>query len=160
MEQKKPRPFRRIRCFKDQEIIDALKLKRGLIYLAAEYLGCTTSTIRTRIREQPYLRAVLEEARGKLVDTAEEKLAEAVEKSEPWAVQMTLKTIGKDRGYVERKEHRHGGDPNAPSISVENHISIDINTLPLETRRKILEEHRKKEIEAKMIELKENNGEQ
>ena len=162
---KKPRRAGRLsarvkRDYTDKEIIDALREKRGLVHLAAEYIGCTTSTILKRIREQPYLRAVLEEARGKLIDTAEEKLAEAVEKAEPWAIQMTLKTIGKDRGYIERKEHRHGGDPNSPPISIENRVTIDIDVLPLETRRRILEDHRKREAEAKVIEMKNTNGEQ
>lgn len=45
------------------------------------------------------LHPVLVDARETLVDTAVDKLGEAVDDREPWAINMVLTTIGKERGY-------------------------------------------------------------
>jgi hypothetical protein len=52
----------------------------------------------------PAMKQAVEDARGEVVDYAEQKLRLAVLNGEPWAIGMTLKTIGKSRGYVERQE--------------------------------------------------------
>ncbi len=53
---------------------------------------------------------VVEEFRERRVDRAEYKLDDALEDGQPWAIALVLKTIGKDRGYVERSEQQFGGD--------------------------------------------------
>ena len=40
------------------------------------------------------------------MDTAEDRLGLAVEAGAPWAITFVLRTIGKDRGYVERSEQQ------------------------------------------------------
>jgi hypothetical protein len=49
--------------------------------------------------------------------TAEARLGEAVARGEPWAVTFALKTVGKDRGYVEKVEH--GGLGRQEKVIVE-----------------------------------------
>jgi len=39
-----------------------------------------------------------------LLDATEEKLVAAIDNGEPWAIALVLKTLGKERGYVERQE--------------------------------------------------------
>jgi len=85
-------------------IIEALEKTHGMIYLAAESLGCAPITIYRRAEKVAAVRDTIDSYRGKLVDKAELKLEQAVLNGEPWAIQMTLKTIGKHRGYVERQE--------------------------------------------------------
>jgi hypothetical protein len=53
------------------------------------------------------VRAVYEEARGRRVDVAELKLDQAVNNGEPWAITLTLTTLGKDRGYHPKIQHDH-----------------------------------------------------
>lgn len=96
-------------------IVAALNRTMGRVYLAAEQLGCDPTTIYHRAKKCAAVRKAMRFARGKAVDTAECALMKAVLAGEAWAVCFTLKTLGKGRGYVERAEHRHGGDPNNPT---------------------------------------------
>ncbi len=79
-------------------VIEALHNTKG------EDLGCSAMTIYRRAEKVQAVRDTIDNYRGKLVDKAELKLEQAVLAGEPWAIQMTLKTIGKSRGYVERQE--------------------------------------------------------
>lgn len=92
-----------------EEIIKALKAKRGMVYLAAEMIGCSPDAIYLRAKNVPAVAKCIGNERGKLIDTAEMKLADGVEAGEPWAIRMLLYTLGKDRGYVERQETDHMG---------------------------------------------------
>ena len=74
------------------------------VYLAAAKLGCHADTIYARAKECPALAAAMRHERGVVVDTAEQKLFDAITAGEPWAIQLALKTLGKDRGYVEKTE--------------------------------------------------------
>jgi hypothetical protein len=90
--------------YSNEQIIAALKQVNGMIYLAARVLGCTPNVIYRRKRRIKGIQEAVDETRGELIDIAEQKLRAAVLDREPWAVAMVLKTIGKDRGYVERQE--------------------------------------------------------
>ncbi len=72
--------------------------------LAAKKIGCTLQTIHNRAASNPAIRRAIEDARTEMIDIAEQKLKQAILKGEPWAIAMTLKTIGKNRGYIERTE--------------------------------------------------------
>jgi hypothetical protein len=90
--------------YSDEAIVTALRDAKGMVYLAARNLGCSPDTIYERRKTVPVVGDVITECRGVVIDTAEQKLWEAIEKGEPWAIQMALKTIGKKRGYVEKQE--------------------------------------------------------
>jgi hypothetical protein len=91
--------------YSDQQLAEALRAARGMVYVASKRLGCSDNTVRDRFRRSRALQAVVEEASGLMLDTTELKLYEAVLRGEPWAIQFTLKTKGKSRGYTERCEH-------------------------------------------------------
>ena len=95
--------------FSDAQIIAAIKAKKGLIYLAAQRLKCTPETIYQRIKESPDVAQAVKDAREQLIDTTEEKLFQSIAKRDPWAITLTLKTLGKHRGYVERTEQEQIG---------------------------------------------------
>lgn len=135
-----------------EQMVTALKNRKGRVYLAANDLGCSHQTI-YNYRDRYYqVREAMVEAKGKRLDIAEGKLDEAVEKGEGWAICFLLKTLGKERGYIERLQLRHGGDEQAPPITTANvTISIDadeqlkqevLQALPIETKRKMLEKLR------------------
>lgn len=89
---------------KDSHIIKALEQTKGQIHLAARRLGISPQTIYNHAEKSQKIRECIDNQRGEMIDTAELALYNAVLKGEPWAVQYTLKTIGKDRGYVEKTE--------------------------------------------------------
>ncbi len=96
-------PGRRIK-YSVTDIMDALKKYKGNISWAARALGCDRSTIYRRIEKSPTLQKAVEDERESMIDLAESSLLRAVNDGEAWAVSLTLKTIGKNRGYVERTE--------------------------------------------------------
>jgi len=94
------------------DIIAALQKTHGMVYLAAIDLGCAASTIYRRADKDKKVQATIDSYRGQLIDKAELKLEQAVMNGEPWAVTLTLKSLGKNRGYVERQEidQKNAGD--------------------------------------------------
>lgn len=85
-------------------IVDSLLANNGLIAAAARQLGCSPETIRRRARRSKTIQQAISDGRERLLDKTEEKLVAAIENGEPWAIALVLKTLGKDRGYVERQE--------------------------------------------------------
>ena len=82
----------------------ALAGAHGLVTPAAEALGIQRSTLYMRIQKNPSLRVVFDDARESMLDLAEQKLYDAIRSGDAWAVQFVLKTVGKNRGYCERRE--------------------------------------------------------
>ena len=90
--------------YTNKQIAESLKACKGMVYLASKRLGCCHHTILKRVRAHPDLQAILDSERGQVVDIAEVKLMEALKDNHGWAIAFTLRTLGKDRGYVERQE--------------------------------------------------------
>ncbi len=87
----------------------ALEAKNGNIAAAAREIGFSRKSIYQFLERNPELYALVEDARETRIDNAEDKLGEAVERGEAWAVCFTLKTLGRNRGYVERLESDNRG---------------------------------------------------
>jgi hypothetical protein len=87
-----------------EQVSAAIEQTKGLLYLAAKRLGCSYHTLLNYVQRYPTVQATMEAQRGELVDTAELKLYESILKGEPWGITLCLKTLGRDRGYVERTE--------------------------------------------------------
>ena len=83
------------------EVKGALAACNGLVYLAADRLGCTSATIINYMHRYPSIRQAVLERRGRRVDVAEAALDKAVLDGEAWAVQFLLRTQARDRGYAE-----------------------------------------------------------
>lgn len=92
------------KAYPTEDIIKALQGVDGLVSLAAKNLGCSTRTIYLRAKRVKAVQDVIDSCRAALVDEAERALRAAVVGGEAWAVALTLKTLGKERGYVERQE--------------------------------------------------------
>jgi hypothetical protein len=73
-------------------------------YTAARFLRCSPDTIKKRIVTSPAVAEVVRDEQGLLLDIAEVRLAEAVLRGDPWAIQFTLATRGKHRGYGRNAE--------------------------------------------------------
>lgn len=90
--------------FKPHQIVHALNETRGMIYLAAERLGCEADTIYNYAKRYASVREAITRHRQRTTDIAELKLYQAINDGESWAIQYYLRTQGRDRGYVERHE--------------------------------------------------------
>ena len=86
------------------QVIQALTVTKGMIYMAARHLGCSPDTIQNYCNRYPSVQAAKDSLRGEMVDLAELKLYQSIQNGEAWGIALCLKTIGKDRGYVERSE--------------------------------------------------------
>lgn len=109
-----------------EDIIKALDKTHGMVYLAAEELGCSAVTIYRRAAKNKKVQEAIDKHRGRFLDKAELKLEQAMMNGEPWAIQFSLRTLGKHRGYVERQEIT-GADGSAQKIEVE-YINSPITT--------------------------------
>ena len=87
-----------------QRIIEALHDSHGLLTLAAQKTGLGYRTVQRYAEEYPSVIEAVREAKEGMLDLAESKLLESIEKREAWAICFYLKTQGKQRGYTERQE--------------------------------------------------------
>lgn len=90
--------------FKAAQVIAALRASKGLVTVAADHLGCNPQTIRNYAKRHPTVAAALLEERERTVDLAESGLMVCLTLKQGWAIALVLKTLGKNRGYVERTE--------------------------------------------------------
>lgn len=108
------------------KIIDALRETHGNFMLSAKKLGCSRVMIWSRVKKSEELQKVVEDEREGMVDIAEGALYSSLLNQDPWAVQFTLKTRGKDRGYVERQQTEITGKDGDPIIvKTLKNISMD-----------------------------------
>jgi hypothetical protein len=116
-----------------KQVADALTETKGMVFIAAQRLGCNPETVRLYCKRYPSVQAARDAQRGIMVDTAELKLWQSIQNGEPWGIAFALKTIGKDRGYVERQEHT-GEDGQAMVLRVvyEQPLALEVTPLPLQ----------------------------
>jgi hypothetical protein len=86
--------------FTREDVQQALVASKGLVAATARRLGCAKQTVYNYLARFPDLQVLACEARQELLDIAEYRLFEAVERGEFKAVRLVLMTLGKDRGYT------------------------------------------------------------
>lgn len=118
------------RRYSISEMSEALRASKGLVSVAAERLGCSHQTLYNGLKRSDKLRSVLKQQREVRIDVAEAKLDEALERGEAWAVALTLKTLGRRRGYVERREM----DSTVQHVNTELRIVEKIVPSPVRAR--------------------------
>lgn len=103
----------------DKQIEAALRAKLGNVTAAARELGYSRTQVYKKINANERLQEVLTEAREELVDIAETALRKELLAGNMTAIIFTLKTLGKQRGYVERQEVT-GADGGALEIVIRH----------------------------------------
>lgn len=93
-----------------KQMIDAITETHGMVYLAARKLGCDPKTVYNYAKRYASVQEAINEHRGHFVDTCELALRRAVLAGDAWAVCFALKTLGKDRGYIEKQQVEHEGE--------------------------------------------------
>ena len=87
-----------------EQVLAAARASAGIISEAADMLGCSRHTVYKYIRKYDFIEEAFSDARERFIDLAESKLRVKVMAGEERSVFFVLKTLGKDRGYTERKE--------------------------------------------------------
>lgn len=90
-------------------IIEVLEKKAGLIKPSAIALKVTRKTLYDWINSDEELKSALLDCRESIIDLVEGTLFNAVQDGDISAAIFMAKTLGKNRGYVERSELEHSG---------------------------------------------------
>ena len=100
------------------QVVEALDRHKGMVYLAADALGCSHQTVYNYAKRYKSVQEAIDRNRGQVLDTAELALYNAILNKEHWAITFALRTIGKDRGYTERQEQEISGKDGGPIVIV------------------------------------------
>jgi hypothetical protein len=92
------------------QVAKALQDNRGLHAIAAQRLGCSRQTILNYMTRYESVREACADARAFMVDLAESRLFDALMAQEAWAITFTLRTLGKERGYVPQLDTKDVSD--------------------------------------------------
>lgn len=100
---------------RENDIAEAIIECRGILSKVAEKVGLGSgAAVRHHIGRNPRLKEIFNAAREKVVDTAEDNVFQAVDEGNLAYSWKVLQTLGKDRGYTERREveqqHVHSVD--------------------------------------------------
>lgn len=98
---------RKLRFTLDQ-VANALQTKKGMVTKAAKLLGTSYKNLNEYIQANPKLIEIVKECVETRIDNAEMILDEMVEEKDKAAVIFFLKTVGKNRGYIEDAKHDTG----------------------------------------------------
>lgn len=90
---------------REDQIAKALRAHRGVLSKVAVEVGLDSgAAVRYHIIRSQRLRQVFEDVRERIVDVAEDNVFRAVEGGSVRDSWRLLQTLGKDRGYTERRE--------------------------------------------------------
>lgn len=85
-------------------VLDSIRRNKGILSQVARELNTSRSAIHDYLARHRHLLEEVAAAREELVDIAEWKLTEAIERGEIVAILFCLKTLGRHRGWAERYE--------------------------------------------------------
>jgi hypothetical protein len=109
------------------QVVAALREHHGLLVLTADALGCSRTTLQTYAKQYPEIAEVIHAERERLIDLAERGLYEHLQERSPWAIALVLKTLGRQRGYVDPAARGAGiqtQDPDAQEWSQVQYILL------------------------------------
>jgi hypothetical protein len=89
---------------RQDDAIFAVRACLGNLSDAAERLGVCRQTLYTFAKAHPKVQEAIAHGRAVIVDKAEKALIECLEERQPWAISLTLRTLGKWRGWIEAKD--------------------------------------------------------
>jgi hypothetical protein len=98
----------------DEVVAKKIREARGNVTAAARALNVTRSSVYNWIRSSEMLQQVVQDERESFLDVAETKLQDHILRDDITSLIFFLKTQGRNRGYVERRENEisgRGGEP-------------------------------------------------
>ena len=93
-------------------LLEAIRNAGGKWTGICEILNINRTTLARYINDDPEVSEACEFARDRIIERAEHKLSEAIERGEGWAIQLALKDSkrGKERGYGASVDVTSGGE--------------------------------------------------
>jgi|TARA_Y100000310_G_scaffold53491_1_gene49126 hypothetical protein len=86
-------------------LAEAIIANKGVLSKVADTVGMgSAQAVRYHITRSPALQQVMADSRERIIDTAEDNIFRAVESGDKAYSWKVLQTLGKDRGYTERRE--------------------------------------------------------
>jgi len=117
----------RLEKFTAAQVVAALKETRGMIYLAADRLGCDPDTVQNYAHRYKSVRDEIEHQREKIVDIAELKLYQAIMDGDQGMIKYMLSRRGKKRGYT--TAHEVTGPEGGPlEVIVKGYANVSPDT--------------------------------
>ena len=104
---------------KAEEVEAKLRELAGNFSAVARALGVTRSAVSLFVSKREKLKAIAEECRETFVDNVESAIYKEALNGNVTAQIFILKTLGKDRGYVEKHQIEHGGHIDVTQLSEE-----------------------------------------
>lgn len=91
-------------------MVEALEKSLGVVTTACKSVGIARATHYLWMENDPEYRKAVDSLQDVALDFAESKLFKSIENGSDTATIFYLKTKGKKRGYIERKEYDHTTD--------------------------------------------------
>jgi hypothetical protein len=108
-----------------KNLLEALEQSLGIVTTACKIVGCARSTFYKYYKEDQDFRASVDELENLTLDFVESKLHKQIENDNTTATIFYLKTKGKKRGYIERKEVEMTAEVSTSKLSKEARKKID-----------------------------------
>ncbi len=99
-------------------ILTAIESSYGNITVIAQRVKCDRKTIYEWVKKEPELKAAIDLERERICDLAENKLVKKINDGCESLIALTLKTLGRDRGYGDTADE----SKNAPQIIFLNDV--------------------------------------
>ena len=90
-----------------KSFIEALARKAGTIYHACEAIGISRQTFYEWRNTDAEFKLAYENVKQQMIDLTENRLMKNINDGKEASIIFFLKTIGRERGYVEKIEHDH-----------------------------------------------------
>jgi len=106
-------------------MLEALEASLGIVTTAAKKVGIHRKTHYDWMRSDEAYRMAVRDIDDVAVDFAESQLHKLIKEGNPAANIFFLKTKGKHRGYIERTETEHIGEPQVVHVIYEDAFDED-----------------------------------
>jgi hypothetical protein len=87
-----------------EQLLKIIKQTGGIVRNICEATKISRQAFYQRLHKSEELQQALSDAREEIIDFCEQKLVELVKAGEKNAIFFLLKTLGKNRGYIEKQE--------------------------------------------------------
>jgi hypothetical protein len=108
-----------------KNLLEALEKSLGIVTTACKIVGCARSTFYKYYKDDQDFRTSVDELENLTLDFVESKLHKQIENDNTTATIFYLKTKGKKRGYVERREVEMTAEVSTSKLSNEAKKKID-----------------------------------
>jgi len=108
-----------------KNLLEALEKSLGIVTTACKIVGCARSTFYKYYKDDQDFKASVDELENLTLDFVESKLHKQIENDNTTATIFYLKTKGKKRGYIERKEVEMTAEVSTSKLSNEARKKID-----------------------------------